>query len=61
MSIDIPHAILTAIIIFVVLWGLDQTSVLDSMSKGRKTLVKFIVLFVALFILNLVWPYGSGV
>lgn len=60
MTFDIPHMIATAIIIFVVVWGLDQTTVLDNMSKGRKTLIKIGALFVAIFILNLFWPYGSG-
>ena len=59
MTFDIPHMIATAIIIFVVIWGLDRTSMLGDMSKGKKTLVKFAVLFVALMILNLIWPYGS--
>ena len=58
MTFDIPHMIATAIIIFVVVWGLNQTSLLENKSKGRKTLVTFVVLFVALMILNLVWPYG---
>lgn len=61
MSLDIPHAIVTAVIIFAVLWGLDHTTALGDMSKGKKTFVKFLVLFVAIFVLNLVWPYGSGV
>jgi len=29
------------------------------MTKGRKTLVKVVCLFVILFILNLVRPYGA--
>jgi hypothetical protein len=61
MTFDIPHMIATAIIVFVVVWGLDQTTVLDNMSKRRRTLIKFGVLFLAIFVLNLVWPYGSGV
>ena len=60
MSLDIPHILATAVIIFLVLWGLDNTSVLGNMSKGKRTFTKFLVLFIALFILNLVWPYGSG-
>ena len=61
MTFDIPHMIATAIIIFVVVWGLDQTTVLDNMSKRRRILIKFGVLFLSIFALNLVWPYGSGV
>jgi hypothetical protein len=52
--------IATAVIVFIVIWGLDQTSLLDKMSKRKQTLTKFGVLFVALFVLNLVWPIGSG-
>lgn len=59
MNFDIPHMIATAVIIFVVVWGLDQTTALDKMPKRRKILIKFGVLFAAIFILNLVWPYGS--
>ena len=61
MTFDIPHMIATAIIIFVVVWGLDQTTVLDNMSKRRRILIKFGVSFLCIFALNLVWPYGSGV
>ena len=60
MTFDIPHMIATAIIIFVVVWGLNQTALLENKSKGRKTLITFVVLFIALMILNLVWPYGTG-
>jgi hypothetical protein len=56
MTFDIAHMIATALIIFVVVWGLDQTTVLDNMPKRRKTLVKFGALFVSIFILNLAWP-----
>ena len=60
MTFDIPHMIATAIIIFVVVWGLNQTALLENKSKGRKTLITFVVLFIAHMILNLVWPYGTG-
>jgi hypothetical protein len=60
MTFDFTHMITTAVIIFVVVWGLDQTTMLDNMSKGRRTLIKIGALFVAIFILSLVWPYGSG-
>lgn len=60
MTFDIPHMIATAIIIFAVVWGLNHMAQFEGMPKGRKALVTFAVLFVALFILNLVWPYGSG-
>lgn len=60
MTFDIPHMIATAIIIFIVVWGFDQTSMFENMEKKKKTLIKVGTLFVAIFIMNLIWPYGSG-
>lgn len=59
MTFDIPHMIATAVIIFVVVWGLGQMTYFENMSKGRRALISFVVLFVALMILNVVWPYGA--
>ena len=56
MTFDLAHALVTAIVIFAVIWGLDQTSTFEKMPKGRKFLVKFAVLFAALLVVNLVWP-----
>lgn len=58
MTFDIPHMIATAIIIFVVIWGLGQMQAFENMAKGRRMLVTFAVLFVLLMALNIVWPYG---
>ena len=60
MELDFPHMIATGAIILAVLWFFDHTSAFENMTKGRKTLLKFLSLFVVLFILNLVWPYGSS-
>lgn len=60
MTFDIPHMIATAIIIFAVVFGTHQLPQFEAMSKGRRALVTFAILFVALMILNVVWPYGSG-
>ena len=60
MTFDIPHMIVTVIILFVVVWGTDQTSILEGMPKRRQALTKIAVLFVALVILNTIWPHGSG-
>ena len=61
MTFDFPHMIVTVLIVFVVVWGMDQTTAFAKMSKGRKTLIKFGVLFTAIFILNILWPYGTGI
>ena len=61
MTFDIPHMIATAAIILVVVYGINHLPRVEGMTKGRKALVTFLVLFVALMILNFVWPYGAGV
>ncbi|WP_146149129.1 hypothetical protein [Nitratireductor sp. StC3] len=61
MTFDIPHMIATGAIVFLVIWITDHTSACDGMSKGRKTLVKTVAIFVLVVMLNIFWPYGSGV
>ena len=60
MTLDIPHLIATALIIFAVFYPLNNMKQFANMSKGRRILVTSALLFVLLFILNLVWPYGAG-
>ena len=60
MTFDIPHMIVTALIIFAVVYPLNHMAQFENMKKGRKFLITFVALFVLLFILNLIWPYGSG-
>jgi len=52
--------IVTLAICFAVLWGLDQTPLFANMPKRKATVLKLVTLFVAILILNLVWPYGSN-
>ncbi len=59
MTIDIPHMLATMLIVLLVVWGLDQTSFLSSVSGKRRTLIKAAILFLAIFVLNLAWPYGG--
>ncbi len=58
MNLDIPHMIATMIVIFAVVWGLSQLAVVENMTKLRRALVTMASLFVAIFILNIFWPYG---
>lgn len=60
MTFDVPHMIATALIIFAVIWGVDHTSLFGRLRKGRRTLIKLVLLFVLILVLNLVWPYGAG-
>ncbi|WP_425053568.1 hypothetical protein [Psychromarinibacter sp. S121] len=61
MTIDIPHMIATAIVIFVVVFGISHLPAAETMSKGRKALLTFVVLFVVLMVMNMVWPSGTEV
>ena len=60
MALNIPHIIATGLIVFAVIALIDHASAFESMTKGRKSVLKFTGIFVAVFLLNLVWPYGSG-
>ena len=60
MTLDIPHLIATAIIIFAVMYPLHRMTQFETMSRGWRILITSVLLFVLIFILNLVWPYGSG-
>lgn len=61
MSFDFPHMIASAVIIFAVLWVVDHAGAFQDASRGRRTFYKFIGIFVPLFILNIVWPYGGSI
>jgi hypothetical protein len=54
-----PTLLASAAIILGVLWILDQTGVLQGASRGRKILLRFLVLLVPLVLLNMLWPYGT--
>lgn len=60
MTFDIPHMVATGLIIFAVIWLIDHSSAFENATKGRKTLFKFIGIFVAIMVLNIIWPYGPG-
>lgn len=60
MTFDIPHMIATAVIILAVTYPINHGLILKDATKGRKTLVTFVGIFVLVLILNLIWPYGSG-
>lgn len=59
MTFDIPHMIATGLVVFGVIWLIDHARAFDSMSKGRRTLLKLVGIFVVIILLNLVWPYGA--
>ncbi len=59
MNIDIPHALITALLIFLVLISVKKLPAYQKASTGKRTFIAFIALFAVIFVFNLFWPYGS--
>lgn len=60
MTLDMPHIIATALIAWAVVWLLPRSGTFSEMAIGRQRLIQIAMVFVLVFILNLIWPYGSG-
>ena len=60
MTFDPLHAILTSIILFATIWIVNHTAAFEGMTKRKRSLALFAILFVLLFVLNMIWPYGSS-
>jgi hypothetical protein len=60
MVFDIPHMIATAIIVMVAIWLVNNTRIGENATKVKRAFYLFLTIFVPLFILNTIWPYGSG-
>lgn len=60
MRIDWPHMIVSAVLIAVVLLALRLSGIAQGGSRLRRVLVTGAVLFVVLFVFNMIWPYGAG-
>ena len=60
MTFDFAHMIVTALILFAILWLVNHSGVFKNTSKRGKTLIAFGLIVVVIFVFNLVWPYGSG-
>ncbi len=59
MTFDFPHMIATAVLVFIVIWAVNNLSIFDGMTKGRRALIQAVIVFIAIVALNLVWPYGA--
>ena len=58
MNIDIPHIIVSVLIIYVVVLLVERTDTYRNASHGKRFLILVLPLFIAVFVLNVVWPYG---
>ena len=57
MHFDFLHAAVSALIIWVTIWGLRRAGKLDTERKQWNWTL-FAVVFVVIFILNILWPAG---
>ena len=57
MSFNVPHMIVTALLIFGVLMVLERFEGYRTASKGKKFVLMVVPLFVVLLVFNLLWPY----
>ena len=58
MGIDVIHIIITIVIVGILVFGMEHFGVLEGKSRFARAVIIGLVLFVVLFILNLVFPYG---
>ncbi len=58
MNFDVPHMVATALLVFVVVIVLERFEGYRTASKGRKFFLLFVPMFIAIFVLNLLWPYS---
>lgn len=58
MDIDVVHIAITMVLIGTVVFGMKHFGVLEGKSKFGRAVITGLVLFVVLFVLNLLFPYG---
>jgi len=58
MDIDVIHVVITMVIVGILVFGVEYFGVLEGKSKFARAVIIGLALFVELFVLNLVFPYG---
>jgi hypothetical protein len=59
MSIDLPHALASGLLITAVSLGLYQISYVKNAPRWKRVLILASVFFVVLTLFNMIWPYGN--
>ena len=55
MNIDLPHMIMTILLILLVSWGVNRTDSYRNATRGKRFLLMAIPLFIVLLMHNLAW------
>ncbi len=61
MHFDFAHAAVAAILIFLTVWIMKKTGLSKQQEEGKHIWdwKIFFAVFIVMFVLNIVWPYGS--
>ena len=58
MDIDVIHMVITMVVVGILVFGMQHFGVLEGKSKLARAVIIGLALFLVLFVLNLVFPYG---
>jgi len=61
MTVDIPHMLANLAVIIVVVLAFRRLGILSSASKGVRIAAMIVGVVAAVYVLNLVWPFGEAV
>ena len=59
IAIDLSHVIVSALVIGAVIFLLHRVEAYETATRGKRSAIAFAVVFVVMFVLNLLWPYGA--
>ena len=59
MDLDLTHIIVTALVIFFTVLGVERTNFVQTASRPKRAMIVGVIVFVVLFLLNLIWPAGA--
>lgn len=58
MGIDLIHLAITMVIAVMLVFGMEHFGILAGKSRFARALITGLVLFLVLFVFNLIFPYG---
>ena len=56
MNIDVPHLMVTVLVIMVVTFAVEHSGLVKGASRGKRALTIGAAVGLAVFVLNLLWP-----
>ncbi len=56
MDLDLSHIVVTALVVFFTVLAAERTRFVKDASRPKRALTVGLIVFVVIFLLNLVWP-----